>query len=141
MNPLRFLDENIFEDLKTLEVLEFAFCRLSILLPKVFFHQQKLKKIELSHNKLTHLDEDLFINNRELEEIKLGGNKLKQIDVDFTKFTKIKIIHLFDNLCINLKLPNIMNTSDVQELQENVIQNCFGVIESKKETIKFYCSL
>jgi Leucine-rich repeat (LRR) protein len=145
-NPLRSLDEDVFEDLETLEVLDLRYCRLSNLSLKLFHNQRKLKKIALANNLMTHLDEKLFINNQELEVIWLYENRLKQINIDFTNFEKMRQILLLKNVCINSNFGDDrywFRTSEAEtsldELQKIINQNCYEIEDSETATVKFYC--
>jgi Leucine-rich repeat (LRR) protein len=132
---IKKINANAFESLVNLKLLNMRMCGLSYLPLKLFYHQQKLKYLDLGGNRLTYLAKDIFANNLELKRISLDRNILKQIYVDFTEFTKVDQIRLEHNVCINLEFKNnstenfLKNftdifTTSIQNLQENINQNC-----------------
>ena len=74
-----------------------------------------LKILNLPNNKLGYLHRRLFQNNLELQEIYINNNKLKIIDSEtFFGLTKITIIKLRDNICINKNYPGDVFSSIIR---------------------------
>jgi Leucine-rich repeat (LRR) protein len=125
-NSLRLMDEDSFEDLKNLEILELDGCRLTNLPLKIFYNLRKLRKIHLSENQLMHLDKTLFVNNQEIEEIDLNFNQLAHLDkAIFYNQRKLKKIHLSSSLLTHLDKDLFINNQllEVISLDQNKLKH------------------
>ena len=164
-NKLSTLPANVFDTLKELTQLNASFNQIKELSENVFDKLEKLKSLHLSNNQLVKLPANIYDNLNELECLDLSNNKLdrkcllentiKKLGrlivlnlhpIDFNVFKSIfnylkilKSITLYDEFTIE---PRISEETDIEEINETNVSECFGKKYSVCESFKseFYLS-
>lgn len=106
-NQLKSVDPEWFRDLANLEVLELSSNLIKELSDDVFTGLSKLQELYLFKNDIEIISRRILKHNIELREINLSGNKIRGIqDNSYAVLSKLMILNLWDNICINFRFYN-----------------------------------
>lgn len=100
-NKISELAAETFDDLTNIKMLFLAKNRLRNIHQDLFKNLRMMKVIRLDHNQLETLPYGLFRNNRELTVIRIEANKLQTIGTDFKNLSKLYLLNLSNNSCID----------------------------------------
>lgn len=122
------LESEAFFDLVNLEKLDLRNCKIENLDKNAFRKLANLKSLNLYGNLLTKLQQDLFKFNTKLSILSLRNNKLKMIKVDFSGISRIRLIDLGENECIDESYAKVrtgfVTITSVRMLQNKINENC-----------------
>lgn len=100
-NKISELAAKTFDDLTNIKMLLLAKNKLRNIHQDLFKNLRMMKVIRLDHNQLETLPYGLFRNNRELTVIRIEANKLQTIGTDFKNLSKLYLLNLSNNSCID----------------------------------------
>lgn len=117
-NRLTELDDEAFEDTKTIEIISLRENQISIIEPATFKKLTNLKELYLSSNKLEHLNMDLLSPLINLQILSLSGNKLKAIDMEHFQLNRqLREILLYDNQLAAIHPQAFVNQNEMFNLE------------------------
>lgn len=122
-NKISTLPSDAFKDLKALRMIDLTGNEIKVLPSSAFTTLLYLMKFIINDNKIELFDFDIFRNNLRLSQIHLWGNKIKAIRFDAEKFSRLSIMDLRGNVCIN-EIYYLTSENPVLWLQREINLNC-----------------
>jgi Leucine-rich repeat (LRR) protein len=123
-NQIESLPEDVFSDLVNLENLNVGDNKIKVLPLKLLWNLTKLKIFGADDNQIELISRDLFKNNRELTSIWINDNKITRIEADFTLLSKLGLLNLNSNTCINENCWSSCEIERLREIQQKINRSC-----------------
>lgn len=133
-NKISSFPEDAFIDLKALRIIDLSGNQIKALPNSAFTTMLYLMKFIMNDNIIELFDSDIFRNSQRLLEIHLWGNKIKAIRFDARKFSKLALIDLRENLCIN-EIYYLTSENPTLWVQREINMNCSSYIKQTDQLI------
>lgn len=130
-NKLATLPDEVFSDLWNLRKIDLTGNFIKVLPYMAFHSMYHLTKFIANENLIELFDSDIFSNNHKLNEIHLWHNKIKAIRFDAKKFTKLLVIDLRENVCIDDMIYLTVDVPAFPVLQKQINQKCSSYVKQQ----------
>lgn len=134
-NKIETLTHKTFSELKNLRKINLAGNAIRFLPSEAFNHMFYLMRFIANENLIELFDSDVFQYNKNLQEIHLWENKIKAIRFAAKKHTRLTVLDLRKNQCIDT-LFYFSSESPASEGQNEIISKCSSYM--KKQGQLFY---
>ena len=124
-NDIEHFDEDVFSDLRNLEVLTFAENKIKVLPQKLLWNLINLREIYSYNNTIEAIPIRLFKSNKKLVKAWMGYNNIKRIDVNFKSLANLELLDLTGNICINSMGCKTCSLS-IDDLQDKIDDHCYN---------------
>lgn len=123
-NHIEIIPEDVFCDLVYLETLDISGNLVKVLSHKLFEANPNLIGVIACKTLITELPKNIFVNNLQLKHVDFCDGSLKTIEVDFTKFSNMLYVNLYNNPCFNATFikPDRRNTVNRELKHQKTLQ-------------------
>ena len=122
-NEIEHFAEDVFDDLRNLELLAFVNNKIKILPQKLIWNLINLKEIWSYTNPVEAIPIRFFKNNKKIVKAWMGYSKIRRIDVNFKALPNLELLDLRENDCIDLQFCKSCGTS-IEDVQDKIDEQC-----------------
>jgi Leucine-rich repeat (LRR) protein len=122
-NKIEHFDEDVFNDLRNLEMLAFVHNKIKVLPTKLLWKLNNLNEFLSFYNPIEAIPANFFKNNRKLAKVFMQFSKIKKINVNFRNLPNLKFVDLRENECIDDQVCSLCTLS-IEYLQQKIDTQC-----------------
>ncbi|KAL7015776.1 hypothetical protein ACKWTF_016670 [Chironomus riparius] len=122
-NDIEHFDEDVFDDLRNLEILAFVNNKIKILPQKLIWNLINLKEIWSYTNPIEAIPIRFFKNNKKIVKAWMGYSKIKRIEVNFKALPNLELLDLRENVCIDLQFCKSCGKL-IEDVQDKIDEQC-----------------
>lgn len=122
-NEIEHFDEDVFDDLRNLEILAFVNNKIKILPQKLIWNLINLKEIWSYTNPIEAIPIRFFKNNKKIVKAWMGYSKIKRIEVNFKALPNLELLDLRENVCIDLQFCKSCGKL-IEDVQDKIDEQC-----------------